>query len=148
MSEVQTPAPTEGTATETKPAAPAKIIQNGVTRPKAGTVVGQIWDVADSLSAKAGKPAERKDVLAACSGLNAATVATQYGKWRKFHGLMGQLNKDEKAAEKQAKEQAKAAEKAKKDAEKATKKAEKEAAKAAPATPNSDVSVEPAPAVA
>jgi hypothetical protein len=70
---------------------------NGVTRPKAGTQTGRIWDISDALSAEEGKPASRKDVLAAAlaESINEATAATQYGKWRKFHGL----KKEEKAVE-------------------------------------------------
>lgn len=79
MSENQTPA-----------AAPVeKDTQNGVTRPKAGTKTGRIWEIADSLSQQAGAPVARKDVLAAATteDINVATAATQYGRWRKYHGL-------------------------------------------------------------
>lgn len=73
---------------ETKPKAP-KIEQNGVTRPKDGTTTGRVWAIADEISAKNGVPAERGDVIAAgkAEGINEATIATQHGKWRKFHGL-------------------------------------------------------------
>lgn len=82
MSETQTPA-----AEEKAP----KIQQNGVTRPKAGTKTARIWEISDAKSAEAGKPAKRKDVLDASSaeGINVATAATQYGRWRKFNGLKG-----------------------------------------------------------
>jgi hypothetical protein len=63
--------------------------QNGVTRPKDGTATGTVWKIADEQSATLGKPAPRKDVIAAgvVAGINPATLATQYGRWRKFHGL-------------------------------------------------------------
>lgn len=63
--------------------------QNGVTRPKPDTVTGRVWDICDELSKKAKAPAVRSDVMKACEeeGINKATVATQYGKWRKFNGL-------------------------------------------------------------
>lgn len=66
-----------------------KIVQNGVSRPGAGTATGAVWDIADELSAVAGEPAKRGDVMQAAEekGLNKATTATQYGRWRKFHGL-------------------------------------------------------------
>lgn len=69
-----------------------KIEQNGVARPKAGTATGNVWAIADELSNAAGKPASRADVLKAASdaGINSATVATQYGKWRKFHGIVAE----------------------------------------------------------
>lgn len=69
--------------------APVKDQQHGVTRPKADTKTGRIWAITDALSKKAGKPAARKDVInaAIAEGINAATAATQYGRWRKYFGL-------------------------------------------------------------
>lgn len=69
-----------------------RVSQNGVTRPADGTVTGNVWAIADKLSAKA--PALRKDVLEAAvkAKINPSTAATQYGKWRKFHGLKGKGN--------------------------------------------------------
>lgn len=108
-----------------------KIQQNGITRPKAGTVVGGIWDFCDAKSAELGRPVKRGEVMEPLvkDGLNEATIATQYGRWRKFHGL--QRTDEVKAAESAEREAAKAAAKAKKDAEKAEKVAAKEAEKAA-----------------
>ena len=120
-------APAESAA----PKAP-KVEQNGVTRPGADTTTGQIWLVADQISAKIKAPAPRSDVFAQCKtlGINEATIATQYGKWRKFNGVVATpkvaATAEEKAAAKAAKATAKAAEKAK--AEKAAAKAEKAAA--------------------
>ena len=73
---------------EVKEKAP-KIEANGVVRPNAGTSTGRVWEIADELSAKQGSPVARKDILAATAAesINPATAATQYGKWRKFHGL-------------------------------------------------------------
>lgn len=67
----------------------AKIEKNGITRPKVGTKTGRVFDISDELSNAAGAPAKRADVLAQCEdeGINKATAATQYGRWRKFHGL-------------------------------------------------------------
>lgn len=69
-----------------------KITQNGVTRPGEGTATGQVWSIAEKLSNDIGAPAKRADVMKACeeAGINAATVATQYGKWRKFHGIVAE----------------------------------------------------------
>jgi len=63
--------------------------QNGVTRPKPDTATGRVWAICDELSASTGKPAVRGDVMKAgeAEGLNPATIATQYGRWRKFHNL-------------------------------------------------------------
>ena len=84
-------ASTTETTTE-KPAKAAKIEQNGVSRPRAGTQTGRVWEIADELSNAAGEAAKRSDVVktAEAEGINVSTVATQYGKWRKFHGLVAE----------------------------------------------------------
>lgn len=83
-----------------KPVAP-KVVrekQNGITRPGEKTTTGMVWQIADTLSKKLGKPVTRKDVLAACEDkkINPATAATQYGRWRKFNGLKGRGTDEEK----------------------------------------------------
>lgn len=83
---------TEAPETEAPAAeAPAAVkdTKNGVTRPKKGTQTGRVWDIADEKSAAAGEPAKRKDVIEAFVALggNKSTGATQYGRWRKYHGL-------------------------------------------------------------
>jgi|SRR5690606_16775405 len=80
----------EGTVEQTLAEGPQKQpSQNGVTRPRSGTATGRVWEIADELSAAAGEPVARKDVMAQAKeeGLNEATIATQYGRWRRFHGL-------------------------------------------------------------
>lgn len=74
--------------------------RNGVVRPKAGTKTGQVWEIADSISAELGEPAPRRDVMEAgvAAGVNGSTVATQYGRWRKYHGLKAEP-RGRKAAE-------------------------------------------------
>lgn len=66
-----------------------KDVQNGVARPKPGTKTGRIWEIADELSAQLGHPVPRKKVLevAISENMNPATAATQYGRWRRYHGL-------------------------------------------------------------
>lgn len=75
-------------------------VANGVTRPKAGTQTGKVWTISDDVSKSTGKPAERKDVLArtTAEGINEATAATQYGKWRKYHGLKSEPRPPKAAA--------------------------------------------------
>ena len=75
---------TEAAAPKEKAAKTEKIAQNGITRPKK-----QLLKVWEEQSAKLKKPAPRAGVLEALSELNEATVATQYGRWRKFNGLKG-----------------------------------------------------------
>jgi hypothetical protein len=74
---------TEKAAVEKQPS------QNGVTRPRSGTATGRVWEIADSISASKGSPAERGEVMTAglAENLNQATIATQYGRWRKFYGI-------------------------------------------------------------
>ncbi len=64
--------------------------KNGVTRPRAGTTTGRIWEISDDLSRKVGAPAKRSDVMdtAKSEGINLSTAATQYGRWRRYHGLV------------------------------------------------------------
>jgi len=105
MSEVTTPEVVNAETATTAPAATKpekapkapKDEQNGVVRPKAGTKTGDVWKFADELSAKTGEPAKRADVLKACegAGINAATAATQFGRWCKYHGIVA---KKEEAA--------------------------------------------------
>jgi len=92
VNEVETAEVTETVATEAvaeAPAAEAKVekdIQNGVTRPKAGSKTGRVWEIADSQGTE---NAVRKTVMDLCvaEGINASTASTQYGKWRKYNGL-------------------------------------------------------------
>lgn len=83
------------------PAKPEKDSQNDVTRPKAGTKTGRVWEIADAQSAKLEKPAPRKGVIEECMSedINSATAATQYGRWRKYHGLEGRGNEEEATTE-------------------------------------------------
>lgn len=83
-------------AKETKPAKAEKPkvekdSKNGVTRPKAGTQTGQVWETADKITAKQkGKHASRKQVMETLGeSINQATIATQYGKWRRYNGIKG-----------------------------------------------------------
>jgi hypothetical protein len=87
----------------TPPKAP-KVEQNGVSRPKEGSETGKVWTIADNLTATAGKTASRADVVAAATkdGINEATAATQYGRWRKFNGITGTVAGDKPAKEPKA----------------------------------------------
>lgn len=67
---------------------PAKVEQNGVTRPQSGSTA-RVWAIADEISASKKAPALRKEVteVALAEGLVVGTINTQFGKWRKFFGL-------------------------------------------------------------
>jgi len=86
--------------TQAPAAKPEKDTANGITRPKAGTKTGRVWEITDAQSANLGSPAPRKGVLEECvaEDINAATAATQYGRWRKYHGLEGRGTEEAPAA--------------------------------------------------
>lgn len=73
---------------EAKAQARKSVSQNGVSRPMSGKTL-QLWEIADSLSAAKQAPAERKEVIdaAIAAGIESGTANTQFGRWRKFHGL-------------------------------------------------------------
>ena len=65
--------------------------KNGQTRPAADSVTGKLWATFDAISKKSKAPATRKEILEAAKleGINASTAATQYSRWRAFHGHVG-----------------------------------------------------------
>lgn len=75
--------------------------KNGITRPKAGTKTGTVWEIADAQSKTLKAPAPRAAVLEAAiaAKINPATAATQYGLWRKYNGLEGKGTAADKKAE-------------------------------------------------
>lgn len=75
-------------AAEAKPATTTDS-QNGVTRPGSGKTK-EVWDTADKMSAAIKAPIGRKELTDAllAQGLVVGTIHTQYGKWRKYHGLV------------------------------------------------------------
>lgn len=99
--------PVPGEALPPAPAVPPPIVpekvkeptQNGITRPSAGTTTRSVWDTSDAITQQTGAPAKRADVVAACSaaGVNVSTATTQYGKWAKFHGHVGDKSPGRKA---------------------------------------------------
>lgn len=126
---------------------PAKDVKNGVNRPSTGVTL-LVWTTADSLSTKA--PTERAPLVEALKGkVEVGTIHTQYGRWRKYYGLVE--TKEQRQARltlaRDKKAETKKAEKAIKDAERDTKKADaklkKEAAKAAKAAKAAPVATEP-----
>lgn len=63
--------------------------KNGVVRPLTGATL-KIWEIADAISAATKAPAERAAVMeqGKAAGLQEGTINTQYGRWRKYHGLV------------------------------------------------------------
>lgn len=62
---------------------------NGIRRPKPGTITGKLWDLFDQLSRDTGVPATIGDAMKKSEGTADATVRTQYARWRKFNGVTG-----------------------------------------------------------
>lgn len=62
-----------------------KDTKNGVTRPRVNSKTGVVWLIADR-----NPSATREAVLkeATDKGVNIATASTQYGRWRKYNGLV------------------------------------------------------------
>lgn len=75
-------------AAAAKAQARKSVTQNGISRPMSGKTL-QVWEIADSLSAQKQAPADRKEVIeqAIAAGIESGTANTQFGRWRKFHGL-------------------------------------------------------------
>jgi colicin import membrane protein len=116
----------------------AENTQNGMTRPREGTVGARLWQIFDEVSATKGSPASLEEVrqVAEPEGIAGGSISSGYAHWRKFHGLSGRVFSARVLAEREAKEQEKAAKAADREAKKAQReaeKAEKEAAKAAAA---------------
>ena len=59
------------------------------TKPRSGTKTRRIWDIADEITARTGRPALRQEVINAAQkeGLNPNTARTQYGRWARGNGL-------------------------------------------------------------
>lgn len=121
-----------------------KDAKNGVSRPATGVTL-LVWTTADNLSRDrkndAGEPdpgpIDRATLTKALEGkVQMGTVHTQYGRWRKYYGLVEtkearQARLTDVAAKKAAEKAAKKAESDKKKADKAAAKKAKEDAEAA-----------------
>lgn len=66
-----------------------EIEQHGVRRPSVGTATRKVWDIIEENLGPNNVIPTRGDVIekAAAVGINNATASTQYGRFRKFHGL-------------------------------------------------------------
>lgn len=67
--------------------------QNGIRRPGPDGLCGQVWSLADELSATLGQPVPIANLLEAgeAQGLNPSNIRTEYARWKKFHGLTGRI---------------------------------------------------------
>ena len=115
--------------------------QNGIKRPASGSITGKLWDIADDLSKRLGRPAPRKDVvdsyMNSVPGANQATANTQYARWTTYHGAAAAL-REAREAETAERRAAKEAANAEKEAAKAEAKRIAEEEKAAKAKARED----------
>lgn len=74
--------------------------QNGIRRPKDGTVIGKVWAILDNASGAKQAPATLADVKAEAEAaeINPATLRTQYARWRKHNGVAGRVATPKAAA--------------------------------------------------
>lgn len=131
----------------------AKDTKNGVTRPARGVTL-LVWTTADQLSATLKAPTERAPLVEALKGkVEVGTIHTQYGRWRKYYGLVETKEQRQvrleasKVAKKEAAAKVKAEKQIEKDSKAAAKKVEAErkaAAKAAEAAKQAELTPEPA----
>ena len=71
-----------------------KDIRNGTSRPKVGSINRRVWDISDDHYAS-GERKLRKAVLSQCSkeGLSLRTASTEHSMWRRYMGLVRNLNR-------------------------------------------------------
>jgi chemotaxis protein histidine kinase CheA len=67
--------------------------QNGIRRPGPDGLCGQVWGLADRLSAELGQAVPIANLLESgvAAGLNPSNIRTEYARWKKFHGLSGRI---------------------------------------------------------
>lgn len=101
--------------------------QNGMTRPREGTVGSRLWEIFDSLSAQKGSAVSLEEAreVAEPEGIAGGSISSGYAHWRKFHGLTGRILSQRAIDEAAAKEQAKAEKAAEREAKRAEREAEK-----------------------
>ena len=63
--------------------------QNGVKRPSAGTLCGQVWAALDAVHATHMPVAADLDTIATVNNWNRNNVSCEFYQWRKFMGIKG-----------------------------------------------------------
>ena len=94
----QAPAP-KAEAAPAKAKRPPAIVQNGVTRPRAGGLCAAVWELTEA-GMKDGELPSIASVKAAATekGLNPTNVSIEYYRCRQFHGVRGRQKKAEQPA--------------------------------------------------
>ncbi len=66
----------------------ARIEQNGVRKPREGTLTRKIWDACEQLTAQKGSPVSRAEIVAHFGDtMRGNTLSTQHSYWRRFNGI-------------------------------------------------------------
>lgn len=67
--------------------------QNGIRRPSAEGVCGQVWNLADEISGELGQATPIANLLERTNAqsIDQTTARVQYARWKKFHGLSGKI---------------------------------------------------------
>ena len=83
-------------ATPPKAKRPPAVVQNGVTRPRAGGLCAAVWEITENLAEGAEMPTiAQVKAKAAEQGLNPTNVSIEYYRCRQFHGVRGRQRKAE-----------------------------------------------------
>lgn len=79
---------------------PPAVVQNGVTRPRAGGLCAAVWEITEGLAAKDGTLPDIAAVKAKAEELklNPTNVSIEFYRCRQFHGVRGRKPKADQAA--------------------------------------------------
>lgn len=91
-----TAAPAEATPAKAK--RPPAVVQNGVTRPRAGGLCAAVWEITEKLAESGEMPSiGQVKAAAAEQGLNPTNVSIEFYRCRQFHGVRGRQQKAQPA---------------------------------------------------
>ncbi len=93
-------APQQEAAKSEKAKRPPAVVQNGVTRPRAGGLCAAVWEITEKLANGGDLPTiAAVKAEAAVAGLNPTNVSIEYYRCRQFHGVRGRQPKPQPQAE-------------------------------------------------
>lgn len=85
-------------ATPAKAPRPPAVVQNGVTRPRAGGLCAAVWEITEKLAESGEMPSiGQVKAVAAEQGLNPTNVSIEFYRCRQFHGVRGRQPKPQPA---------------------------------------------------
>ena len=87
-------APQQEAAKPEKAKRPPAVVQNGVTRPRAGGLCAAVWEITEKLANGGDLPTiAAVKAEAGVAGLNPTNVSIEYYRCRQFHGVRGRQPK-------------------------------------------------------